>query len=414
MKHVSGLLEKLPRETGGCAGLAQIWAVLPEARLVGGCVRDLLCGRTLHDFDLATPEPPERVLGLLKAADIRAVPTGLEHGTVTAVIQHTPYEITTLRRDAETDGRHAIVEWTSDWAEDAARRDFTINAMSLDQHDILHDYFGGQEDLIAKRVRFVGDAAQRIKEDALRSLRFFRFEARYGAGDADDEALSAIKARAQLVGNLSVERIASELLKILAGPDVLRIVKIMAQAGVLAECGIPDVSSFDVQSGLARLEALLRTGAPANGLLRLKAFFAAQAEGLAQNLKFSNADKLYLKRMDESQPELSPEMDDDALRRARFLQDSAILQGRAWLIQAAQNVGKIESWDNLRERLAALPQPVFPLSGQDARQAGIEPGPAMGAWLRAGQVWWLSQGCRPDSAECLSYLQSEATRNFVL
>nr|WP_294917296.1 CCA tRNA nucleotidyltransferase [uncultured Neokomagataea sp.] len=422
MQEAAGLLSALPQNAGR-EGLTQLWTVLPEARLVGGCVRDLLCGRALHDFDLATPEPPEVVLQRLKKAGLRAVPTGLEHGTVTAVINRVPYEITTLRRDAQTDGRHAVVEWTSDWAEDAARRDFTINAMSLDQYDCLHDYFGGQDDLAAGRVRFVGDAGRRIEEDALRALRFFRFEARYGAGMPDHEALTAITERASLVASLSVERVASELLRILAGPDVVRIVRLMHGAGVLAQCGPVEDAGCDVLTGVGAtearlrgglpagvtfLEALLMSGAPAQALLRLRALYGERSEALARHLKLSNAEKQHLKLLGESSPDLLPTMDDDAVRRARFVQDVTVLLERSWLLQA-QSVGVSSAeWDGLREHLEDMSQPVFPLSGRDAREAGIEPGPSMGVWLRTGQAWWLEQGCRPDRDACLAYLRAKA------
>ncbi len=406
-REAAGLLSALPQDTGR-DGLARIWSVLPEARLVGGCVRDLLCGRALHDFDLAAPEAPDVVLRILKQAGIRVVPTGLEHGTVTAVVSRVPYEITTLRRDAQTDGRHAVVEWTSDWAEDAARRDFTINAMSLDQHDCLHDYFGGQEDLTAGRVRFVGDAGQRIEEDALRALRFFRFEARYGAGVPDHAALTAITERASLVASLSVERVASELLRIMAGPEVVRIIRLMHEAGVWAQCGPAEGAGFDVLTGVTCLEGLLRSGAPAQALLRLRALCGEWSEVLARHLKLSNAEKEHLKLLGESSPDLLPTMDDDAVRRARFVQDMTVLLERSWLLQA-QCLGSVSAeWDGLRKRLADMPQPVFPLSGRDAREAGIEPGPSMGVWLRTGQAWWLEQGCRPDRDACLVYLRTKA------
>ncbi len=175
------------------SGVQRLFAILPTARLVGGCVRDTLAGRPVADIDLATPLPPEDAAQTLTAAGIRVIPTGLAHGTVTALIDGRPYEITTLRRDLVTDGRHAEVAWTGDWREDAARRDFTMNAMSLAPDGTLHDYFGGAADLAAGRVRFVGDAATRVAEDYLRILRFFRFQARYGTGDPDPAAMAAVR-----------------------------------------------------------------------------------------------------------------------------------------------------------------------------------------------------------------------------
>ena len=171
--------------------LGRILTALPRARVVGGAVRDAIAGRGVADIDLATPAPPEVTSAALEAAGFRVIPTGLAHGTVTAVRDGRPFEITTLRRDVATDGRHAEVAWTDDWREDAARRDFTINAMSLDRAGTVHDYFGGQEDLAAGIVRFVGEPGRRIAEDYLRILRFFRFLARYGRGARDTAALEA-------------------------------------------------------------------------------------------------------------------------------------------------------------------------------------------------------------------------------
>ena len=195
-----------------------------DVRFVGGCVRDALLGRESADIDIGTPDPPERVMGLLEGAGIetRTVPRGIAHGTVTAIAGGNRYEITTLRRDERTDGRHAEVAFTDDWEQDAARRDFTINAMSVTPDGVLHDYFGGQEDLEAGRVRFVGDPATRIAEDHLRLLRFFRFFAWYGKGEPDEEALDACRAEAHRIQTLSGERVQAEMLKMLKAPTSYR------------------------------------------------------------------------------------------------------------------------------------------------------------------------------------------------
>src|SRR5271165_1808685 len=187
--------------------LVAVMAALPEARVVGGAVRDVLAGRAVVEVDLATPRRPDRVIEALQAAGIRAVPTGLDHGTVTAVADGRGYEVTTLRRDVETDGRHAVVAFTDDWQADAARRDFTINAMSLTRTGDVFDYFGGIDDLRAGILRFVGDPATRIAEDYLRILRYFRFLARYAGGPADPAALAAIRAGLPGIARLSVERV---------------------------------------------------------------------------------------------------------------------------------------------------------------------------------------------------------------
>ena len=199
--------------------LVAVMAALPEARVVGGAVRDALAGRDVGEIDLATPRTPDQVTEALRASGIRAVPTGLSHGTVTAVAGGRGFEVTTLRRDVETDGRHAVVAFTDDWRADAARRDFTINAMSMTRSGDVFDYFGGIGDLRAGILRFVGDPATRIAEDYLRILRYFRFLARYAGGPADPAALAAIRAGVPGLARLSAERVWSELVRILAAPD---------------------------------------------------------------------------------------------------------------------------------------------------------------------------------------------------
>ncbi|AQS91045.1 poly(A) polymerase [Gluconobacter albidus] len=392
MTQRTGLLDRLPDRKG----LDRIWSVLPAARLVGGSVRDLLSDVPVHDLDLATPEPPEEVQHRLEDAGIRVIPTGLSHGTVTAVLDGIPYEITTLRRDAETDGRHAVVVWTQDWAEDAARRDFTINAMSLDRHDRLHDYFGGQEDLRKRQVRFVGDAPCRIAEDALRALRFFRFDARYGNGIPDPAAYKAVSEHLKLIGTLSAERVASELLRILSGPRLAETITAMAAVGLL-QVILPDPD-------LAALNRMLNCDAPANSLLRLFALCHENSRELSGRLKLSNADAARIEVWASDRPVLSPGMSDDDLRRLRAEQDLDQLVERSWLYQA-RLVGTSDSaWDRFRSRVQALPQPHFPLSGKDALAQGVLPGPGMGQWLKKGRNWWMAQGCLPDREQCLAYL----------
>ena len=201
-------------------------------RFVGGCVRDAVLGRDAKDVDIATPDPPETVIALLEAAGLKAVPTGIAHGTVTAVADGTPFEVTTLRHDVETDGRHAKVAFTDDWVADAARRDFTLNALYCDADGALYDPVGGIEDARRGRVRFVGDARARIEEDALRLLRFFRFHAHYGRGEADATALAACRELAPLLANLSGERLRDETLKLLAAPESAPVVALMIDMGV--------------------------------------------------------------------------------------------------------------------------------------------------------------------------------------
>ncbi|HKM63652.1 MAG TPA: CCA tRNA nucleotidyltransferase [Acidisphaera sp.] len=372
-------------------GLGAVLAAIPDARVVGGAVRDALAGRKVADVDLATPLPPHEVAERLERAGIRAVPTGIDHGTVTAVTASGPIEITTLRRDEATDGRHATVAFTRDWKEDAARRDFTINAMSMAPDGTLYDYFGGADDLRAGRVRFVGEAARRIAEDYLRILRFFRFWARYGTGDPDPDAGAAIAAGVSGLSILSPERVWSELKRILAAPDPMRAVALMAELGVLA-------AVLPGGADPAALAALVASGAPADPLLRLAALAQGGPDDLADRLRLSNDERDRLAALrDTAVPR--PDSDDAALRRALADTPADILIGRSWL-----HGGGGPDWGSLRARLAAMPQPVFPLSGRDVVALGIPPGPAVGEALRAVRAWWLDDGCQADAQACTAEL----------
>jgi poly(A) polymerase/tRNA nucleotidyltransferase (CCA-adding enzyme) len=360
--------------------LRAVLAALPGARLVGGCVRDALAGREVADIDLATPLRPDQVMAALRAAGLKAVPTGIDHGTVTAVSGHRGFEVTTLRRDVATDGRHAVVEFTDDWHADAARRDFTINAMSMTPDGAVFDYFDGRADLRDGRVRFVGDAATRIAEDYLRVLRFFRFHARYGRGAPDPAALDAIRAAAPELRRLSAERVWSELKRILAAPDPRAAVALMARLGVLAAV-LPEGAMP------ARLDALVAADAPADPVLRLAALLDGDAAAFAGRLRLANAEAAVLAAL-RAGGVPDDDADDDALRRALADTPREVLAGRAWL---AGRGGR------LRARLAALPAPVFPLHGRDLKAAGVADGPVMGALLRDLRAWWLDTGCTGDA-----------------
>jgi poly(A) polymerase len=374
--------------------LQRVLAVLPHARLVGGAVRDAMAGLPVTDIDLATPEPPEASLRALEAAGLRVVPTGLSHGTVTAIVNHRPFEITTLRRDVATDGRHAVVAWTDDWRQDAARRDFTINAMSLTRDGALHDYFGGAADLASGRVRFVGDAGTRIAEDYLRALRFFRFQARYGAGLPDAAAMDAIRVAVPGLAILSAERVWAELKRILAAPDPVEAVALMAELGVL-DAVVPEGADP------ARLAALVARDAPADPLLRLAALLTGDAGALSTRLKLSLAEQARLLAL-RSGP-VPNALDDAAIARWLAEEEADTLIGRVWLADLPADLAA-----RLRARLADTPRPVFPLEGRDVLALGALPGPLVGVALRRVREAWLAGGCVATEGELREALRKEA------
>ncbi len=379
-----------PLETGARQALATVWRVLPEARLVGGVVRDLIAGDAAADLDLGIPETPEIVARRLADAGIRCLPTGVAHGTVTALVEGRGIEITSLRRDEETDGRHAVVAWTTDWREDAQRRDFTINAMSLNRDGTLFDYFDGRADLAAGRVRFVGPAARRIAEDGLRILRFFRFNARYGGDFPDADAARGITESLPSLDRLSAERVWSELRRILIGPRLDMTLALMRRLGVLDRlfpCGVTEGLPGRV---------------PADPILRLAALICGPALSVARALRLSNADAERLEAM-LATPAPRPGLDDANLRRVLADAPAELLCDVAWLAEARSN-GHAEAWRDLRRRLRATPRPVFPLRGRDGLDCGIAPGPELGRLLTLTRDWWLSGGCVAGRAACLERL----------
>jgi poly(A) polymerase/tRNA nucleotidyltransferase (CCA-adding enzyme) len=284
-----------------------------------------------------------------------------------------------------TDGRHALVAFTDDWEEDAARRGFTINAMSVTRDGTVYDYFDGRADLAAGRVRFVGEAAERIAEDYLRVLRFFRFYARYGCGVPDAAAVAAITKLRDGVNELSAERVWAEVKKILAASDPVPALQLMDEAGVLPLV-LPGAD-------IARLAAMV--GAPVDPLLRVAALWRGDAEAFAARWRLSAAEAARLSALMVPNA-LWPEDDATALRRALADEPAEVLVDRTWL---AGGVGP--GWEALRARLMALLRPVFPVQGRDLAALGMAPGPEMGEALRAIRAWWLEGGCTADAAACL-------------
>jgi len=377
-------------------GLDTLWDALPEARIAGGAVRDTLAGHILADVDLASPLTPDQAASRLAAAGIKTFPTGLSHGTITAVIGGKGFEITTLRRDLVTDGRHAQVAFTDDWEEDAARRDFTINAMSMARDGTVYDYFGGKADLAAGIIRFVGNAETRIAEDFLRILRFFRFFARYAKGPPDAAAITAITTGRDGILHLSAERVWSELKTILRAPDPRRAVDLMQFTGVLPLV-IPEGASPE------RLTALIARGAPVDPLLRITALLTGETTPFAARLKLSTEESETLQAY--AQPNtLAPAASDADLRRALADTQTEVLAARTWLAQTSDG-----DWPNLRTRLTATPRPIFPLQGRDITALGIPPGPRIGEILTAVRGWWLANGCTADKDSCRAQASRSAS-----
>jgi poly(A) polymerase len=367
------------------AGFAALLGALDAdqgtTRVVGGAVRDTLAGLPVKDIDLATTLQPEEVITRLKAARIKPVPTGLAHGTVTAVLSSGPIEITTLREDVATDGRRATIAYTHEWQADAARRDFTINALYADPlSGIVHDYFGGLVDLEAGRVRFIGEPLQRIAEDHLRILRFFRFQARFGSAAPDAEALAACKARANDLMALSRERIAMELLAILDLPDPAAIIALMIETGIF----VPVLPEINEAALLAELVVQEREqGVAPDRLRRLAAVLpadGAQADAMAARLKLSNAQRKRLMLAASRDP--ADAGDPHALAYWHGI-ESAVDR----LLLGGVDVRGILGWT----------PPQFPLSGGAIVARGIKAGPDVARLLNQIERQWVAEGF-PDAS----------------
>ncbi len=383
-----------------------------EARFIGGCVRDLLLDIAVKDIDIATHEPPERVMELLAQAGIKAIPTGIEHGTVTAVVDDEHFEITTLRLDVETFGRRAEVAFTDDWMEDAARRDLTINALSLDPDGTVHDPFGGVEDLRAGRIRFVGRAETRITEDVLRLLRFFRFFAYYGKPPADAEALAAAAKLAHLLPSLSGERVWGELMRLLLAPDVAAAFRLMGDHGVLAHI-LPFDLDFRLLQALAEVEAGAAIAGAARDPLRRLAALARldrrQAEALSQRLRLSRRQRMRLIDMATQRGEAAPDAGPKEAHRAIYRLGAALFTDLVFLDWAKDRADKSDTpldsdYSTLLELAKVWPKPELPIKGEDALELGLVPGPPVGAALARVEAWWIDEDFVPDRAACLQRL----------
>ena len=360
------------------SGLDELVDALGDCRYVGGAVRDTLLGLDVADIDLATPLDPAEVVRRLEAARIKAIPTGIAHGTVTAVSRGTVVEVTTLRHDVSTDGRHAVVAYTDDWRADAARRDFTINALYADPRTgRIDDWFGGVDDLAARRVRFIGDPLRRIAEDHLRILRFFRFQARFGEA-VDQAGLDACTTRANDLMALSRERIAAELLKLLVAPGAVAVTRLMVDNGILRPV-LPEIYG----DGVDRLATLARREAAAsvapNAVRRLAALVPpAAAEDVGARLKLSKADR---KRL--AAATLGPGDESPRALAYRVGVEGAIDR----LLLAGDDPAPIIEWS----------PPRLPISGGALVERGLRKGPAVAAALKRIENEWVAEGF-PDQA----------------
>ena len=360
-----------------------------EARFVGGCVRDWVLERPISDIDIAVDKPPETVMKALEAADIKVVPTGLKHGTVTAIIKSRPFELTTLRRDVETDGRRAIVAFTDDWRTDAERRDFTFNALYAEPDGTIHDYFDGQTDLLAGRVRFIGDPEQRIAEDRLRVLRFFRFHARFGRPPFDGPSFDACRRNAATVSGLSGERVRKELLRTLDAPGGADAFDAMLEAGVL-DHWLPEYA------GSTKLRALAAREDEPDALRRLAAILPVDADATAigKRLRLSTQESVRLQLM------LDPAnaIDTTNLRASLYRLGTRLFIDRA-LLDAPGD------WRAVLACAGSWTPPDLPIGGNDALALGLKPGPKVGALIEAVERWWIAGDFSADRDACLAELK---------
>lgn len=374
-------------------------------RIVGGAVRDALLGRVVTDADLATIYFPDEVVARAEQAGMKTAPTGIEHGTVTVISGGRPFEVTTLRRDVETDGRRAVVRFTTDWEEDAARRDFTMNALYCDVAGDILDPLGGIADLKAGLVRFIGEAEDRIREDYLRILRFFRFFALYGAGRPDAEGVKACARLKAGLATLSAERVWAEIKRLLDAPDPTRALLWMRTTGVLEKV-LPECWGIDAVHSVVAAEA--SEGWPADALLRLEAIIPphrARIDALAERLKLSRSEAARLHAWADA-PEIDPGVAEADFVRDLYRYGQQGVCDRLRLALAREisrgHRFKAKALQNLLRSSAAWQRPSFPVSGGDLVRLGVEPGPAVGERLRELEARWVESGFSLDRAALLT------------
>ena len=379
------------------------------ARFVGGCVRNTLMGHAVDDIDIATQLTPDAVTDVARKAGFAVAPTGIDHGTVTVIVNHKPFEVTTLRRDVTTDGRRATVAFTESWEEDAGRRDFRLNALYADASGAVHDPTGGGlEDAGAGKVIFIGDAETRLREDHLRILRFFRFSAWYAKGDLDPRGLKACEVMREGVTALSAERVWKELKKLLAAPDPRGALKGMETIGVLARVA-PEATDLTRLHRLIAIEDDLVL--PHDPMTRAAAMLAdeAGARAFARRMKASNEERARLVGALGREPRLVSYMSMREVRRALYALGQETFEDRARLTWAEdQGARTTPQWRALLALSQSWTRPLLPLTGEDILAAGVPPGPKVGAVRREVEAWWIDADFPDDRLSIVERLKAVA------
>jgi poly(A) polymerase len=394
--------------------LAALAAEGGETRVAGGTVRNALLDEPVGDMDVATTEVPARVVELARRAGLEVHPTGLDHGTVTVVAKDgdgpKTFEVTTLRIDVETFGRHAQVAFTDDWTADAQRRDFTMNALYCDGAGTVFDPVGGFPDILERRVRFVGEPAERIREDFLRILRFFRFQARYGQGDPDAHGLAACVALQEGLETLSAERVRQEMLKLLVAPGAVPVLRVMVETGIAARI-LPTVHDLARVARMAEIDA--EHGLEPDPVLRLAAIALARpgdAATLRRSLRLSNAEYARLQHLAQSVPP-TPSLRGNERRIVLYQMDP---QGYRDAVRFAWSRNRsaftTEDWAELLRLPEHWAVPRFPVSGADLSSRGVPPGPEMGRILKRLEDWWMAAGFPADKHAVLEQLDALGAR----
>ncbi len=376
-----------------------------DARFVGGCVRDSLANRPTCDIDIATSLTPAQVKERLAEHDIICIDTGIKYGTVTAIVgDGKPFEITTLREDVETDGRHAKVKFIDDWEKDASRRDFTINAMSANLQGEVFDYFGGMEDLRTGIVRFVGDAKTRVEEDYLRILRYFRFYKSFERGDPNKDALEACRLGAKGILGLTPERIGQEMSKFLKMDDIAGTWKLMLESNVVQNF-LPEATNVEK---LEKLEKLEKEYENQSDTVRKLAALVVKTDGVKDKLKLSNYQAEQLEKMFNKHSAISIKNTEKIdIRKLVYKEGNDM--ARSLLLLAAANTDDTSGLKELYNEATVFREPLLPIQGKDVLALGVKEGKDVGVLLHCVEDWWVDEDFKPKRKECLDQLKEYAS-----